>query len=94
MFMRWICAVLLLLGATHMAWAEPLSPTDKIVNTFMELDADSNDGVSYEEYATMVQERARTRFMAMDANRDEQLSAEEYRNFWNKQKAQWYRLER
>jgi len=77
-----------------MAWAEPLSSTDKIVNVFMELDADSSDGVSYEEYTTMVQERARTRFMAMDANRDEELSAEEYRDFWRKQKAQWYRLKR
>jgi Ca2+-binding EF-hand superfamily protein len=94
MFIRWICAVLLLLGTTNAVWAVPLSSTDKIVNVFMELDADNNDGVSYEEYTTMVQERARTRFMAMDANRDEELSAEEYRKFWLRQKAQWYRLKR
>ena len=94
MFMRWICAILFLLGAVNAAWGEALSSTDKIVNVFMELDADGNDGVSYEEYMTMVQERARTRFMAMDANRDEELSAEEYREFWSKKKAQWYRLER
>lgn len=94
MFMRWVCAVLLLLGATNAAWGVPLSPTDKIVRTFMELDTDINDSVSYEEYTTMVEERARTRFMAMDTNKDEEVSAEEYRIFWSEQKAQWYRLNR
>lgn len=94
MFMRWVCAVLLLLGAANTAWGEPLSSTDKIVNAFMELDADLNDGVSYEEYMDMAQERATSRFLEMDANGDEEVSAEEYREFWREQKAQWYRLNR
>jgi hypothetical protein len=94
MFMRWICAVLLLMGAANTAWAGPLSSTDKIVNAFMELDADMNDGVSYKEYMTMVQQRARSRFRDMDANRDKEVSPAEYREFWRQQKAQWYRLNR
>jgi len=93
MFLRWICAVLLLLGG-HTASAEALSSTDKIVNTFMELDTDGNDGISFEEYITMVQERAKTRFMAMDTNGDAEVSAEEYREFWRQQKARMYRLNR
>jgi len=94
MFMRWICAVLLLLGGANTARAEPLTSTDKIVNAFMELDANKNDGVSYKEYMAMVQQRAKTRFSDMDANRDKEVSADEYRQFWRKQKAQWYRLNR
>ena len=94
MFMRSVCTVLLLLGAASMAVAEPLSSTDKIVSTFMELDIDSNDAVSYEEYLAMVQQRAEIRFSAMDTNRDKEVSAEEYREFWRAQKAQWYRLNR
>ena len=94
MFMRWVCAVLLLLGAMNTAWGEPLSSTDKIVRIFMELDTDVNDVVSYEEYTIMVEERARIRFIAMDANEDGEVSAEEYRIFWSEQKAQWYRLNR
>jgi len=94
MFIRWICTVLLLLGAANKAWGGPLSSTDKIVNTFMELDTDNNDGVSHKEYMTMVQERAEARFRAMDVNRDQEVSAEEYREFWRQQKARWYRLNR
>ena len=94
MIMRWVCTVLLMLGTANMAWAEPSSSTDKIVSAFMELDADSNDGVSYKEYMAMVQQRASTRFVEMDANRDKEVSAEEYREFWRQQKAQWYRLNR
>ncbi len=94
MFMRWICAILLLLGLASTAWGEPLSSTDKIVNAFMELDTDGDDGVSYKEYMTMVQQRARTRFGEMDINRDKAVSSAEYRQFWRKQKAQWYRLNR
>jgi hypothetical protein len=94
MFVRWVCTILLLLGTANAAWGESLSSTDKIVNAFMELDADINDGVSYEEYTIMVQDRARIRFMAMDANMDEEVSAEEYREFWRQKKAQWYRLNR
>jgi Ca2+-binding EF-hand superfamily protein len=94
MFIRWICAVLLLLGVANTVWGGPLSSTDKIVNAFMEQDADNNAGVSYEEYMAMVQERAETRFSAMDANGDQEVSAEEYREFWRQQKARWYRLNR
>lgn len=92
MLIRWICAVLLLLGSATPLSAEPLSSTDKIVATFMELDSDQSTTVSFQEYMTMVQERAQTRFLAMDLNQDQQVSEEEYREFWATQKAKWYRL--
>jgi len=72
----------------------PLSPTDKIVLRFMELDLDGTEGVSFEEYMTMVNQRAEDRFKSMDANADEEVSEEEYRNFWQSRKAQWYRIKR
>ncbi len=72
----------------------PLSPTDKIVRRFMELDLDATEGVSFEEYMIMVNQRAEDRFKSMDANQDEEVSEEEYRTFWQSRKAQWYRLKR
>jgi hypothetical protein len=72
----------------------PLTATDKIVNRFMELDTDTSEGVSFEEYMTMVQQRATDRFASMDANEDGEVTAEEYREFWKARKAQYYRPKR
>lgn len=76
------------------AWAAPKTATDKIVDRFIELDADESEGVSLDEYLLMVNERAKVRFEEMDANRDGEVSDSEYREFWQQKKAQWYRLER
>jgi len=76
------------------AAAAPKSATDKVVDTFMELDANHSDSVSYAEYKAMVDQRARLRFIAMDTNRDNEVSEDEYREFWRKTKAKWYRLKR
>ncbi len=72
----------------------PLTPTDKIVARFMELDLDASEGVSREEYLEMVTRRAEERFQSMDADGDGEVTAEEFREFWKKRKAQWYRLRR
>jgi len=72
----------------------PLSPTDRIVLRFMELDTDASEGVSFDEYMAMVNQRAEDRFRSMDANQDEEVSEEEFRQFWLTRKAQWYRLRR
>jgi len=74
--------------------AGTLTPTDKIVDRFMELDADASDGVSRQEYLDMVTRRAEERFQSMDADGDGEVTAEEFRGFWKKRKAQWYRLRR
>jgi len=72
----------------------PLTATDKIVARFMALDLDESEGVSMEEYMTMVRARAEARFASMDRNEDAEISDEEYRSFWKSQKAQFYRLKR
>jgi len=74
----------------------PATATDKIVDRFMELNTnpETSAGVDFEEYFTMVQQRAMDRFEAMDANQDDEVTAEEYREFWKAQKAQYYRLKR
>lgn len=72
----------------------PMTATDKIVAHFMALDTDQDDGVSFDEYMAMVQQRAQDRFATMDVNGDGQVTAEEYRKFWKERKAQWYRLRR
>ena len=72
----------------------PKSQTDKIVDTFMELDTDESKSVSVEEYLIMVQQRVEARFTAMDANGDGEVSEEEYRSFWKSRMAKWYRLKR
>jgi len=74
----------------------PATATDKIVDRFMELNTNPGEsaGVDFEEYFTMVQQRALDRFEAMDANQDGEVTAEEYREFWKAQKAQYYRLKR
>jgi len=72
----------------------PLTATDKIVNRFMELDTDTSEGVSFEEYMVMVQQRAQDRFASMDANQDGEVTADEYREFWMARKAQYYRPKR
>jgi len=74
----------------------PATATDKIVDRFMALNANPEEsaGVDFEEYFTMVQQRAMDRFEAMDANQDDEVTAEEYREFWKAQKAQYYRLKR
>lgn len=70
----------------------PLSATDKIVKRFMELDVDATATVSFEEYMTMVKQRAEERFKSMDADADGEVTEDEYRAFWLARKAQWYRL--
>ncbi|MDQ6993896.1 MAG: thymidylate synthase [Mariprofundus sp.] len=76
------------------AWAGPKTATDKVVDTFMELDSDADESVSFGEYKTMVNQRARARFRQMDRNHNGAVSSDEYRNFWRQQKAKWYRLKR
>lgn len=70
----------------------PLTSTDKIVKSFMQLDTDKSNAVSFDEYMTMVQQRAKDRYDAMDANHDGQVTADEYRQFWLHRMAHWYRL--
>jgi len=94
MSVRWIGAALLFFLAASPAMAEVESATDKIVGTFMALDSDQSDSVSYDEYKAMVDQRAKALFKTMDANRDGQVTDEEYRAFWRKTKAKWYRLKR
>lgn len=72
----------------------PLTSTDRIVDHFMQLDTDKSNSVSFDEYMTMVQQRAKDRFNAMDANHDGQVTPDEYRQFWLSRMAQWYRLKR
>lgn len=74
----------------------PATATDKIVDRFMELNTNPEEsaGVDFEEYSTMVMQRAQDRFEAMDANQDSEVTADEYREFWKTQKAQYYRLKR
>jgi len=72
----------------------PKSQTDKIVDTFMQLDTDESKSVSVEEYLIMVQQRVEARFTAMDADGDGEVSEEEYRSFWKSRMAKWYRLKR
>jgi len=74
----------------------PATATDKIVDRFMELNTnpEASAGVDFEEYFTMVQQRAMDRFEAMDANKDDEVTPDEYREFWKAQKAQYYRLKR
>jgi EF hand len=72
----------------------PETPTDKIVDAFMQLDTDKSNSVSFDEYMAMVQQRAKDRFDAMDTNHDGQVTPEEYRAFWQLRKSQWYRLKR
>jgi len=72
----------------------PVTSTDKIVDRFMELDTDASEGVSFDEYMAMVQQRAQDRFKGMDANEDGEVTADEYRQFWQSRMAQWYRLKR
>ena len=95
MFIRFVALLMFCLTITvSNAWAAPKTSTDKIVDHFLELDADESDGVSQEEYLLMVNERAKVRFEEMDANRDGEVTDPEYRDFWQKKKAKWYRLER
>ena len=74
----------------------PATATDKIVDRFMALNLNPEEsaGVDFEEYFTMVQQRAIDRFEAMDSNQDDEVTEEEYREFWKTQKAQYYRLKR
>ena len=95
MFIRFIALLMFCLTVSVSgAWAAPKSSTDKIVDHFMALDADDSDSVSAQEYMAMVNKRAQVRFREMDINRDGEVSDSEYRNFWQKKKAKWYRLER
>lgn len=74
----------------------PATATDKIVDRFLELNINPEEsaGVDFEEYFTMVMQRAMDRFEMMDANLDDEVTEEEYREFWKAQKAQYYRLKR
>ena len=75
------------------AHAAPKTPTDKIVDSFMELDSNMSDGVSIAEYQAMVRARAERRFQRMDRNHDGEVSADEYRAFWKKEQSAYYRLQ-
>jgi hypothetical protein len=70
----------------------PLSATDKIVKRFMALDSDESDGVSFEEYMLMVNQRAEDRFASMDGDGNGEVTGNEFRKFWKQRKAKWYRL--
>jgi len=76
----------------------PATATDKIVERFMQLDTDEDPEtagtVSFEEYLSMVLERAQARFESMDADGDGEVTPDEYREFWQSRKAMWYRLKR
>lgn len=74
----------------------PVTATDRIVDRFMALNINPEEsiGVDFEEYFTMVMQRAMDRFEAMDADQDDEVTEEEYREFWKAQKAQYYRLKR
>jgi len=72
----------------------PKTSTDKLVDKFMALDVDASDGVSMDEYITVVQQRVMARFAAMDADADGEVSGDEYRAFWKTRMAKWYRLKR
>jgi len=74
----------------------PATATDKIVDRFLALNSNPEEsaGVDFEEYFTMVMQRATDRFEAMDADKDEEVTEDEYREFWKAQKAQYYRLKR
>ncbi len=92
--MRKLSVLLLCLALPILGHAEIKSPTDKIVDTFMALDGDMSDTVSYAEYMTMVRARTKKRFSRMDRNHDGEVSAKEYRRFWNKEQSAYYRLKR
>jgi hypothetical protein len=81
-------------GTNQPAPSGPLTSTDKIVKSFMQLDTDKSNAVSFDEYMVMVQQRAKDRYDAMDANHDGQVTPDEYRQFWLHRMAQWYRLKR
>jgi len=94
MFIRKLSAILLMLFVTSPAWAGPKTATDKVVDTFMQLDENGSDGISFREYKAMVDEQASQRFSQMDRNRDGEVGEDEYRRYWLKEKARWYRLQR
>jgi len=94
MSVRCFSAILLVTMMATPAWAEQKTATDKVVDTFMALDGDASQSVSFNEYKAMVDQQAAERFRHMDSNRDGQVSADEYRAFWGTEKAKWYRLNR
>jgi len=98
MLIRWFGAFLLsgiiVSLASVPALAEVKTSTDKIVDTFMSLDLDESEAVSFEEYKVMVDLRALARFEEMDADADGEVTDVEYRKFWRENKAKWYRLQR
>ena len=82
-----------LLLATPAAHAAP-TVSDRIVERFMALDEDESGTVTLDEYMGMVADRAEQRFNAMDSNHDEEVTPEERADYWRKQQAKWYRLNR
>ncbi len=72
----------------------PKTSSDKLVEKFMTLDVDASNGVSMDEYITMVQQRVMARFAAMDADGNGEVTEDEYRVFWKTRMAKWYRLKR
>jgi len=97
-----IVALMILLGAfsTSAVAADEeksfsnMTSTDKIVQKFMELDLDENEGVSFDEYMEMVFERTIKRFPEMDGDGDGEVTSEEYRIFWKNRMAKYYRLKK
>jgi len=76
--------------------ASSAAPTvsDRIVNRFMQLDVDGTDTVSLEEYMEMVSQRGIDRFKAMDHNHNGEVTPDERAQYWKRQQAKWYRLNR
>ncbi|MDX8405664.1 MAG: thymidylate synthase [Mariprofundus sp.] len=94
MSVRCMSTILLLTLMATPAWAGQKTATDKVVDTFMALDGDDSQSVTFDEYKMMVDQQANERFSHMDRNRDGEVSADEYREFWGAEKAKWYRLNR
>lgn len=67
--------------------------TNKLVNRFVALDK-NGDGVSFAEFMTLIEPRARREYKLMDGNGDGRVSRYEYKRFWNARKAQYYRIRR
>lgn len=84
--------VLLMFVPQAMAGATGVT-TNKLANRFIALDR-NGDGVSFSEFMTMIESRARREYKEMDGNGDGRVSRYEYKRFWNERKAQYYRIKR
>ncbi|MDQ6975583.1 MAG: EF-hand domain-containing protein [Mariprofundaceae bacterium] len=85
-------AVLLVMTPENTATAAGVT-TNKLANRFIALDR-NGDGVSFAEFMTMIESRARREYKEMDGNGDGRVSRYEYKRFWSARKAQYYRIKR